>query len=43
MQSPHSVTTQAFDGLVEEVAIEIGVSDKRLYDMLGRHNPYLKL
>lgn len=43
MQSPNSVTTQAFDGLVEEISIEIGITDKRLYDILGRHNPYTKL
>lgn len=43
MQSPNSVTTKAFDGLVEEISIEIGISDKRLYDVLGRHNPYQKL
>lgn len=43
MQSPNSVTTQAFDGLVEEISIEIGITDKRLYDILGRNNPYAKL
>ena len=43
MQSLNTVTTKAFDGLVEEISIEIGISDKRLYDILGRHNPYEKL
>ena len=43
MQSLSTVTTQAFDGLVEEIATEIGITDKRIYDILGRHNPYEKL
>jgi hypothetical protein len=43
MQNPTSVTTQAFEGLVGEVAIELSVSDKRIYEILGRDNPYPKL
>ncbi|HUF02822.1 MAG TPA: hypothetical protein VMM38_01460 [Aridibacter sp.] len=43
MQDPNSAMTQAFDGMVKEVAIEIGVTDKRLYELLGRDNPYPKL
>jgi hypothetical protein len=42
MQNPHDVTTAAFDGCVREIAIEIGVTDKRLYEILGRDNPYVK-
>ncbi len=43
MQDPTSAMTPAFDGLVGEIAIEIGVTDKRLYEILGRDNPYKKL
>lgn len=42
MQNPSDVTTKAFEGLVGEVAIEIGVTDKRIYEILGRDNPYPK-
>lgn len=42
MQNPNDVTTRAFDGLVGEIAIEIGVTDKRIYEILGRDNPYPK-
>lgn len=35
--------TQAFDCLVDEVSIELAVSDKRVYEMLSRDNPYPKL
>ena len=43
MQNPNDVTTQAFDGFVGEVASELGVSDKRIYEILGRDNPYPKI
>lgn len=43
MQNPNDVTTQAFDGLVGEIAIELGISDKRVYELLGRDNYYPKL
>jgi len=35
--------TQAFDGLVIEVSIELGITDKRVYELLGKDNPYPKL
>ncbi len=43
MQDANSVMTQGFDGLVREVSIEIGITDKRLYELLGKDNPYPKL
>lgn len=43
MQNPNSVMTQAFDGLVNEVCIELGITDKRVYELLGKDNPYPKL
>lgn len=43
MQNPNEITTQAFDGFVAEIAIELGISDKRVYEMLGRDNYYPKL
>ena len=43
MQNPNDVTTQAFDGLVREIAIELGITDKRVYEILGNDNPYPKL
>lgn len=43
MQNSNLVTTEAFDGLIREVACEIGVSDKRIYEILGRDNPYVKI
>lgn len=43
MQNPNDVMTRAFEGHVGEVADEIGVSDKRLYELLGRDNYYPKL
>lgn len=43
MQNPNEVTTQAFDGFVAEIAIELGITDKRVYELLGRDNPYPKL
>ncbi len=42
MQNPNNVTTQAFEGMFGEISIELGISDKRLYEMLGRDNPYTK-
>lgn len=42
MQNPNNVTTEAFEGMFGEIAIELGISDKRLYEMLGRDNPYTK-
>ena len=43
MQNPNDVTTQAFDGYVGEIAIELGITDKRVYELLGRDNHYPKL
>lgn len=43
MQNPGDVTTRAFDGLVGEIAIELGITDKRIYEILGRDNPYPKI
>lgn len=43
MQNPNDITTQAFDGYVAEIAIELGISDKRVYELLGRDNYYPKL
>ncbi len=34
--------TQAFDGFVNEIAIELGISDKRIYEILGKDDPYPK-
>ena len=42
MQNPNSVMTTAFDGYVLEVSDELGISDKRIYEILGRDNPYPK-
>jgi hypothetical protein len=38
-----SILAQAFTGLVEDTAKALNVSDKRIYEMLGRDNPYNKL
>jgi len=43
MQNPNDVTTQAFDGCVGEIAIELGITDKRIYELLGRDNYYAKI
>lgn len=43
MQNPNSVITQAFDGVVSEVSNELAISDKRVYEMLSRDNPYPKI
>jgi len=43
MQNPSDATTKAFDGYVGEIATELGISDKRIYDILGRNNPYPKI
>lgn len=43
MQNTNSVMTQAFDGMVGEVCVEIGITDKRLYELLGKDNPYPKM
>lgn len=43
MQNANSVMTQAFDGLVGEICVEVGITDKRLYELLGKDNPYPKL
>lgn len=43
MQNPELVTTQAFDGYTSEVADELGVSDKRVFQMLDQNNPYPKI
>lgn len=43
MQNPRTATTAAFDGLVQEVCVELGISDKRLYEILGPDNYYDKL
>ncbi len=42
MQNPTNVLSQAFDGLVNEVSLELGISDKRIYQMLAVNNPYTK-
>jgi len=43
MQNPNSVITQAFEGLVLDVSHELAISDKRVYEMLSRDNPYPKI
>lgn len=43
MQNPRLATTAAFDGLVQEICVELNISDKRLYEILGPDNPYQKL
>ena len=43
MQNPNSAMTQAFDGYIGEIANELGITDKRIYEILGRDNPYPKL
>lgn len=43
MQNPNDVTTAAFDGFVGEIALELGITDKRVYELLGRDNHYPKL
>lgn len=42
MQNPNNVTTQAFDGVVGEIAGELGITDKRFYEILARDNYYVK-
>jgi hypothetical protein len=42
MQNSNLVTTDAFDGVIRDVAIDLRVSDKRIYEILGRDNPYVK-
>jgi len=42
MQDPNSVITAAFDGYISEVADELGITDKRIYHILGTNNPYAK-
>lgn len=42
MQNVNSVMTTAFDGYVLEVSDELGITDKRIYHILGKENPYLK-
>lgn len=43
MQNPNLVTTESFRGYVEEVASELGITDKRMYELLDRDNPYPKV
>jgi hypothetical protein len=43
MQDPHKVMSLAFEGNVQEVCTELGVTDKRIYDILARNDPYTKL
>ena len=43
MQNPNSVITKAFEGLVLEVSSELAISDKRVYELLSRDNPYPKI
>lgn len=43
MLNPNDVTTQAFDGLVGEIAIELGITEKRVYELLGSDNYYPKI
>ena len=42
MQNPNSVMTTGFEGHIGDVADELGISDKRIYEILGRDNPYPK-
>ena len=42
MQNPNDVTTQAFDGIVKEISGELGITDKRFYEILARDNYYAK-
>jgi len=42
MQNPNDVTTQAFDGVVGEISGELGITDKRFYEILARDNYYVK-
>jgi hypothetical protein len=42
MQNPNDVTSQAFKGHVEEVASDLAITDKRMYELLARDNPYPK-
>jgi hypothetical protein len=42
MQDPHSVITQAAAGHVIELAEEYGVRITRMYEILGKDNPYPK-
>lgn len=43
MQNPNSVMTAAFDGNVTEIANELGLTNKRIYHILGTNDPYSKL
>ncbi|MEZ5421828.1 MAG: hypothetical protein R2682_01880 [Pyrinomonadaceae bacterium] len=43
MQKVTHVTTEAFDGHVSEVADELGISNKRLYQLLDQNNVYARL
>ncbi len=43
MLNPHEVTTIAFDGLASEIADELSLTRKRVYEILGPDNPYPKL
>lgn len=43
MLNPKDVTTQAFDGLAGEIATELGITPKRVYELLGNDNCYPKL
>lgn len=42
MLDPNDVTTNAFDGLVREIADELSLTPKRVYEILGPDNPYPK-
>lgn len=42
MQNPNAITTKAFDGVVGEIADELGITDKRFYEILARDNYYEK-
>lgn len=43
MQNVNDVLPQAFDGNVREVAQDLTISDKRLYQMISVNDPYRKL
>lgn len=43
MQDLQNVTTEAFRGYIEDVADELAVSGKRVYQMLDQNNYYEKL
>lgn len=42
MQNPNDVTTKAFDGVVLDISNELGITDKRFYEILARDNYYVK-